>query len=55
MKKELNFGLIGVSNTIDALEKYNGRSHLMMSDIKNLVFCPYNQDYIDLIIKDKIN
>lgn len=53
-KKELNLGLIGVSNTIDALEKFNAKVYSSLYDIKNLVFSPYSQDVISLIIEDKL-
>jgi Cdc6-like AAA superfamily ATPase len=54
-KKELNLGLIGVSNTIDALEKYNAKVFFSLYEIRNLVFSPYDLDTISMIIENKLN
>jgi Cdc6-like AAA superfamily ATPase len=51
--KELNICLIGVSNSIDALEKYNEKV-ASLYQIKNLVFAPYTQQIIGNIITDRL-
>lgn len=41
-QKNLHLILIGTSNSIDFLEKYEDRTHSTMPVIKNIVFRPYS-------------
>lgn len=53
-RKELNLSLIGVSNSIDALERYSEKV-ASLHQAKNLVFAPYNQHIIAAIILDRFH
>lgn len=46
--------LIGISNTIDTLEKYSERLKVRIPDITNIVFKPYNEVQIIAIMESKL-
>lgn len=46
--------LLGISNTIDAVEKYGSKMNVNIYDIKNIVFHPYKLIEMVTIIEDKI-
>lgn len=53
-KKGLPIILIGISNTIDALQKYSGKFSFKIHEIDNVIFPPYTAEQIAEIMKDKI-
>jgi len=52
--KQLNINLIGVSNSIDALEKYNEKV-CSLYHVKNIVFAPYDYETLKKIILDRLS
>lgn len=52
--KNLKIMLIGISNDIDALEKYGPKFNVGVSDVSNIVFNPYTIEEVKNIIEDKI-
>jgi Cdc6-like AAA superfamily ATPase len=53
-KKNINLILIGISNTIDTLQKYSSKFSFKINDIENVVFQPYTCENIIMIMKDKL-
>lgn len=53
-KKGFPIILIGISNTIDALQKYSGKFSFKIHEIDNVIFPPYTAEQIAEIMKDKI-
>lgn len=53
-KKGVPIILIGISNTIDALQKYSGKFSFKIHEIDNVIFPPYTAEQIAEIMKDKI-
>jgi len=54
LKKTVNLVLIGISNTIDCLQKYSGKYSFKVTEIENVVFSPYRADQIMTIVLDKL-
>lgn len=50
----MNLVLVGISNTIDTLQKYSGNYSFKVTDIENVVFSPYKAEQIQVILTDKI-
>lgn len=44
--KNLKILLLGISNTIDALEKYGDKLKVKVSEVTNIVFNPYTKDQL---------
>jgi len=53
-EKKLDIGLIGVSNSIDAMEKYWAKEYCREWEIQNVVFVPYNNVQIQVFMQDKL-
>lgn len=53
-KKSVNLVLVGISNTIDTLQKYSGKYSFKVSEIENVVFAPYKAEHIMAIMQDKL-
>lgn len=51
----MNLILVGISNTIDTLQKYSGKYSFKVSEIENIVFAPYRTEHIMAILQDKIS
>lgn len=46
--------MVGVSNTIDTLQKYSGKYSFKVSDIENVVFAPYRAEHIAGLLGEKL-
>jgi len=53
-RKNIKLILIGISNTIDTLQKYSSKFSFKIQDIDNVVFSPYSCEHISEIMKDKL-
>lgn len=53
-RRDSGLWLIGVSNSIDAVEQYCRRNQLIMGSIRNIVFAPYSQEHLALLIEQKL-
>lgn len=53
-KKGLDLILIGISNSIDVIQKSSLKYSFKIQEIENIIFPPYTAEHISCIIKDKL-
>ena len=54
LKRSVNLILVGISNTIDAIQKYSGNYSFKVSEIVNLVFAPFKAEHFLSIMQDNL-
>ena len=54
IKKSVNIILLGISNTIDTIQKYSSKYSFNITTIENVVFAPYRMEQIMVILRDKL-
>lgn len=53
--RNLKIVMLGISNTIDALEKYCEKLKINVSEVTNIVFNPYTVEQLKEIIIDRLD
>jgi Cdc6-like AAA superfamily ATPase len=55
LTRNLKIVMLGISNTIDALEKYCEKLKINVNEVTNIVFNPYTVEQLKEIIIDRLD